>query len=477
MKEMGSASEPVARTAVPPPSDNTRQPADAEVPDFWRPYVVKLLENGQIDEYAEEPVSFDSILAHKWITRYDVKPSIDPAYVPRCGELVLWIWDGLEDGSLTLNPVTGRHEILGNDHLWHGLPCWRAGVVTEMPLKDTYMRDITETPDDPHGLIYSWFRVEALPHPLGDDKTYSKQYNYVPLRNIRPFNAWKIFLKDQNWDKSHPSILNAMNVISSWSVVRKYHIVGKDRNCSIHCKAIFIGSELLAVSDTIRLKPEGFEYPDLEEGPVPKITDVMVITNILFQLIDCVDNDPLLLAEHRGVLISGRVYTTDPSRVRKSYSCLFHDPTADENPRPLTPNEVFTAFRQPSMYHYGPWYKMANGEECNVALDAVIGRYYEAPAAYLMFGTHSLEYDLLGVTGGRKWSSQDDVRIPDGMTWFQGKCRAETLGVTELLGVECGPSAPQGDENGQTIVSTARESLHRQDQIHASETPATATLA
>ncbi|KAJ5124770.1 uncharacterized protein N7515_008595 [Penicillium bovifimosum] len=475
MKERGSVSEPVAGTAVPTPSDNTRQPTDAEVPDFWRTYVVKLLENGEIDEPVREPVSFDSVLAHRWIPRYGMKLSSDPAYLPRCGELVLWICDGLEDGSLTLNPATGRHEIPGNDHLRHGVPCWHAGVVTQIPAKDMHLGDITVTPDDQPGLIYSGFRVEALPHPLGNDKSYSKQYAYVPLRNIRPFNAWQIILKDQHWDKWHPSILNAMTVMSSWSVVRKYHIVGKDRNCSIHCKAIFIGSELLAVSDAIRLKPEGLEYSDLQQGPVPKITDVMVITKILFQLIDCVDNDPYQLAKHNGLLISGRVYTNDPSRVRKS--CAFHDPTAKDNPQPLTQHQVFTAFRQANMCDYGPWYKMANGEECNVTLDAVVGRCYEPIAADLMFGTRSLEFDLLGVMEGRNWSAQTDLRIPDGMTWFWGECRAETLGVTELLGIECGPSAPQGDGNGQAIVSTARESRRRQDQIPASEPPATATYS
>ncbi|KAJ5124768.1 uncharacterized protein N7515_008593 [Penicillium bovifimosum] len=106
------------------------------------------------------------------------------------------------------------------------------------------------------------------------------------------------------------------------------------------------------MADTFDLKAEGFEYSDLKQGKVPKITDVMVITTIRFQPIDCVDNNPYQLAKHNGVLIFGRVYTNDLSRVRKSR--VFHDPTADDNPRPLTRDQAFAAFRQVSICDYGP---------------------------------------------------------------------------------------------------------------------------
>ncbi|KAJ5142681.1 Transcription-silencing protein Clr2 [Penicillium bovifimosum] len=478
MKEKGSAVRPVARTGVPPPSDNTRQPTDAEGPDYWRTYVMKLLDNGEIDEAVEQPLNFDWVLTHEWITDYCVKLIFDPAYVPRRGELVLWIWDGLEDGSLTLNPATGRYEILGNDDLWRGVPYWRAGVVTQTPENDTHTWDIVETPDHPRGLSYSGFRVETLPDPLGTDKSYSKHYTYVPLRNIRPFNAWQIFLKDQDRDKAHPSIENAMTVMSSWSVVSKYHIVGKDRNCSIHCQGIFIGSELLVVGDTIRLKPEGFQHSDLKSGKIPKITDVMVITKISLRLIECIDDDPEQLAKHYAVLLSGLVYTNDPSRVRKSRT--FPDPTGDDNPKPLTPNQAITAFRQVSICDYGPWYKMANGRNCNVTPQVVIGRCYEPLAAELLFGAHGLDYDLSGVMEGRNFSAQVDARIPEGNTWFWGDCRVETLGVTELCGIECGRTAPQRDDpkKWQAIMRMARgessAALRRQAQIPASEPPARA---
>jgi hypothetical protein len=435
--------------------------------------VMKMKDKGEIDEPIEQRLNLDWVLTHEWLSDYFMKLVLDPAYVPRRGELVLWIWQGLEDGHLMRNPETGRVEIFGNDHKWHGVPDWRAGVVTQTPEDDVHMVDIVETPDSPRGLSYSGFRVETLPDPLSNDKSYSVQYAYVPLRNIRPFNTWQIYLKGQEREKTHPSIENAMTVMSSWSMVHKYHIIGKEGNCSIYCKGIFVGSELLAVSDTIRLKPEGFQYDDLKSGKAPKVTDVMVIEKISLRMMNCIDDDPEQLATYFTALISGQVYTTDPKRVRNSR--VFPDPTADENPTPLTTDEATATFRQVSMCDYGPWYRMAKGRNCNISPQIIIGRCYEPLAAELMFGTHKLGYDLSGVMEGRNYSSQVDARIPPGNTWFWGDCRVETLGLTEINGVECGLTAAQREDplRWQAIIKMSHgefgHALRRQAQIPGSK--------
>ncbi|KAJ5572234.1 hypothetical protein N7535_005894 [Penicillium sp. DV-2018c] len=469
----GSVAKPRGKADLRTPVNNDRQPTDPEGPDYWRNFVMKLKDKGKIDEPVEQPLNFDWVLTQEWLSDYCVKLVLDPAYVPRRGELVLWIWEGLEDGCLMHNPQTGHFEIFGNDNKWHGVPYWRAGVVTQTPENDTHTVDIVETPDNSRGLNYSGFRVETLPNPLSNDKSFSKQYTYVPLRNIRPFNAWQIFLQDQDRDKQHPSIENAMTVMSSFSMVHKYHIVGKGSICSILCKGIFLGGELLAVSDTIRLKPEGFQYDDLRANNPAKITEVMVIEKISLRMIDIVHDDPEQLAKHYVPLISGRVYTTDPRRVSKSR--VFPDPTANENPTPLTTEEATAAFRQVSMCDYGPWYRMAQGRTCHISVHVVIGRCYEPLAAELMFGTPDLGYDLSGVLEGRNYSSQADARIPTGNTFLWGDCRVETLGLTEINGVECGPTAPQrGDpQKWQAIIRISRgessAALRRQAGIPLSE--------
>lgn len=443
---------------------------------------MKLKDKGELDEAIEQRFNFDWVLTHESLSDIFMKLVLDPAYVPRRGELVLWVWQGLEDGCLMRNPKTGLIEIFGNDRKWRGVPNWRAGVVTQTPDDEVHMVDIIETPDNSRGLSYSGFRVETLPDPLGNDKSYSAQYAYVPLRNIRPFNTWQVFLDSQERDDMHPSIENAMTVMSSWSMVHKYHIVGKSPNARIHCKGVYIGSELIAVSDTVRLKPEGYQYDQLESGVIGKVTDVMVVDKISLCLMGCIDDDEEQLAGHFTTLISGQVFTTDPNRVNetktfKSPTLVSGNPIPEgpiPDPVPLTTEEATATFRQVSMCDYGPWYRMAQGRNCNVTAQMVIGRCYEPLAAELMFGSHTFSYDLSGVMEGRNYSSQVDTRIAPGNTWFMGDCRVETLGLTEINGVECGLTAPQREDprKWQAIIKMSHgelsHSLRRQAQIPGS---------
>ncbi|CAI7622061.1 unnamed protein product [Penicillium glandicola] len=461
------------------PTNNERRPTDAEGPDYWRILVMKLKDKKKLDEDIEQRFNIDWVLTHEWLSDYFMKLVLDPAYVPRRGELVLWVWQGLEDGCLMRNPETGLIEIFGNDNKWHGVPNWRAGVVTQTPEDEGHMVNIIETPDSPRGLSYSGFRVETLPDPLGNDKSYSVQYAYVPLRNIKPFNTWQLYLNGQERDDMHPSIENAMTVMSSWSVVHKFHIVGEWPNARIHCKGIFIGAELLAVHDTVRLRPHGFHHDQLKAGTVSEVTEVMVIEKIALCLTGCVDDDKEQLAEHFTALISGKIFTTNPSRITEEGPFKATNPVpstteAATGPIPLTTEEATATFRQVGMSDYGPWYRMANGRTCNISPHFIIGRCYEPLAAELMFGTHALGYDVSGVMEGRAYSSQVDARMAGDNTWFWGDCRVETLGLTEINGVECGLTAAQREtpRKWQAIIKMSHgevsSALRGQAQIPAS---------
>ncbi|KAJ5170221.1 Transcription-silencing protein Clr2 [Penicillium coprophilum] len=469
----------VQRTKRPmQPIVNERRPTDAEGPDYWRILVMKLKDKQKLDEDIEQRFNLDWVLTHEWLSDYFTKLKMDPAYVPRRGELVLWIWQGLEDGCLLLNPKTRFIEIFGNDNKWHGVPNWRAGVVTQTPKEEEHMVNIIETPDSPRGLSYSGFRVETLPDPLGNDKSYSVQYAYVPLRNIKPFNTWQAYLNGQKREETHPSIENALTVMSSWSMVHKFHVIGEWPNARIQCKGIFIGAELLAVHDTVRLRPYGFHHDQLRNGTVGEVTEVMVIEKIQLCLSGCTDNDQDQLAEHFTALISGKVFTTDPSRISQEgpFKATLPVPSTEAatEPIPLTAEEATATFRQVSMSDYGPWYRMANGKTCNVSPHLIIGRCYEPLAAELMFGTHTLGYDLSGVMEGRAYSSQVDTRMAKNNTWFWGDCRVETLGLTEINGVECGLTAAQREDpqKWQAIIRISHgevsHALRRQAQIPSS---------
>jgi hypothetical protein len=433
---------------------------------------MKLKDKGHLDEDIEQKFNLDWVLTHEWLSDYFMKLVLDPAYVPRRGELVLWIWQGLEDGCLLRNPETGFIEIFGNDNEWHGVPKWRAGVVTQTPEEEGHMVNIIETPDSPRGLSYSGFRVETLPDPLGNDKSYSVQYAYVPLRNIKPFNTWQAYLNGQKREDAHPSIENAMTVMSSWSMVHKFHVIGDWPNARIQCKGIFVGAELLALHDTVRLRPHGFHPDQLKDGTVGEVTDVMVIEKVQLCLSACTDTDPEQLAEHFTALISGKVFTTNPNRITEDgpFKCT----DAATEPIPLTAEEATTTFRQVGLSDYGPWYRMANGKTCNVSPHLVIGRCYEPLAAELMFGTHTLGYDVSGVMEGRAYSSQVDTRMAQNKTWFWGDCRVETLGLTEINGVECGRTAAQREDprKWQAIIKMSygefSHALRRQAHIPSS---------
>ncbi|KAJ5120754.1 uncharacterized protein N7515_010142 [Penicillium bovifimosum] len=93
---------------------------------------------------------------------------------------------------------------------------------------------------------------------------------------------------------------------------------------------------------------------------------------------------------------------------------------------------------------------MANGESCNIPLDAVIGRCYELLGAELMFGTRSLDYDVSGVMESRHYSAQADARIPADETWFRGDCRFETLPATKWV------SSQENGHNGLPSIRAAR---------------------
>lgn len=436
-----------------------RLPADEEGPDYWKILTMKLKEKGHIDEAIEQRSNVDWYLTHEALTDYFMKLVIDPAYVPRRGELVLWLWSGLEEGDLMTNPDTGLIEVFGHDKKWHGPPQWRAGVVTQTPNDEVHMVHIMESPVTVQGLSYSGFRVETLPDPLGTDKSYSRQYSYVPLRHIKPFNSWRNFLGGLEREDVHPSIENALTVMSSWSLVHKFHAKGQwaagaeHPSLSISCKGIFVGAELLAVHDTIRLKPQGYRYNVHKATGASKVTDVMVIEGITLNLTDCVENtEGEQLAEHYTALLTGKMFTTNPNRG------VYGGPFARTDPKPLSREDATTTFRQVGMSDYGPWYRMAEGKTCNVSPHHVIGRCYEPRAAELMFGTNTLGYDLASVMEGRNYSEQVDARMPPGNTWFWGDSRVETLGLTEINGVECGISASQREtpERWQALIKVAQ---------------------
>ncbi|CEJ54084.1 hypothetical protein PMG11_00407 [Penicillium brasilianum] len=421
-------------------------PGDDEGPDYWKVHVMDLKEKGTLDEEVDHSLNLDWVLTHDFLTDYFVRLTLQPAFVPRRGEIVLWTHN--LDGRLEFNPQTEAIEMRAEDGKWLGMPDWRAGVVTQVSEEESNYLDIIQETKKKQPVSYSGFRVETLPNPLDDDKSYSLHYKYVPLNCIKPFGAFERFLYPTPREKLHPSIENAMTTMASYSLLHKFRFSGTWPNARIDCKGIFIGPELLAVSDTARLKPFGMKAEDIEENPGqvktdlgPTVTDVMVIEKIWLQLENCnADPNDEQLAQKMVPYIAGKVYTRDQHRLNRVMPF-------DADPlEKLTPKEVDDSFPQVGMRVYGRWYRVAGGKTCVVSPGMIIGRCYEPEATHLHYGTFDLDYDLHGILSGRRYSVRVDARIPPGLEFFWGDNRVETLGLATMNGVEVGPAAEQRDD-------------------------------
>jgi hypothetical protein len=420
-------------------------PGDEEGPDYWKIHVMDLKENGTLDEKINHPLNLDWVLCHDQLKDYFVRLPLQPAFVPRRGETVLWT--PTLEGRLQYNPETKTVEQRREDGTWLGMPDWRAGVVTQVSEEESSYLDIVQETKKKMPVSWSGFRVECLPDPLEDDKSYSLHYKYVPLKCIKPFSAFERFLWPTPREKLHPSVENAMTTMASYSLLHKVRFRGTWPNARIDCKGIWVGPELLAIKDTARLKPFGMNAEDMEnnQGEVkdigPTVTDVMVIEQIWLQMDDCnADPDDEQLARKLVPFIAGKVYTRDPNRLNRVM------PFNADPLEKLTPLEVEAAFEQVGMRVYGKWYRVAAGKTCVVTPGMILGRCYEAEATKLYFDTFDLDYDLHGILSGRRYSRQVDARIPAGLDFFWGDSRVETLGLATVAGVEVGPAAEQRDD-------------------------------
>ncbi|KAJ5545746.1 hypothetical protein N7494_003331 [Penicillium frequentans] len=451
----GSARSSVKRTLVKVDSQVDSladMPQDNEGPDYWKIHVAKLKKSGTVDEEINHPLNMDWALTHEWLADYFVRLQLQPAFIPRRGEAVLWTRE--LEGPLVWNGQAKRY-MIHKDSTWIA-PEWRAGIITQTPEEPTSFLDIVQSTDKTNPSIsYSGFRVETVPDPLNDDdKAYSSQYSYVPLKCIKPFSAYEKFLHGTPRENLHPSIEYAMTTMASWSLLSHTRFKGAWPNAKVYSQGIFIGPELLAVKDTVRLKPFGLKQEQMEDkGSVLHSehdpVDVMVIEKVWLELEECHEDpkDPLL-ATRCVPYISGKVYTRDANR-------LTHDISFDKDPlQKLTIDETTNAFCQVGMSTYGDWYRVAGGRTCVVSPPMIIGRCHEPEATILHFGSKRLDYDLHGTLNGRRYSGEVDTRMPEGYEWFWGDNRVETLGLATVNGVEVGIGAEQRErpDRWQTIL-------------------------
>ncbi|KAF4556104.1 Hypothetical protein D9617_1g079790 [Elsinoe fawcettii] len=424
------------------------------IPDVYRNLVDRLEKDMTMDEPIEETKSFDWQINRKSIGPFMKALAEQPAFQPRIGEIVLFV-RGLTPSQLISLDKDKQTFVVWDtqQEILISMPPWEAGIITEAPAEPITMADLVVEQTKEHQINYSGFRIEPMSAPTSDDKHLSKRAASVRLQQIRPFNMYRQMLRGIQPKDFHPTVANALMVLSTFCLFERYHFKGWWPDASVFCRGLFLGAEFLTIGDTVRLLP-GQNAPDTNQ-----VWDVMKITSIKLRMIhlDGRDNPEYEAEEERWydscVHVDGIAFTRDQSRALG----MGKFPLAEDD-------EDLPA----SLQGYGSWYRLHDPKKrWKVPFSRLLGRLYEADAVKLWFSSVSnapsypklqsfaainsspgipdtiipaeavdISRGLKDVVSGRRFSSQRDPRIDDkgGQLWYWADHRAEQLDLHEVKG-------------------------------------------
>jgi hypothetical protein len=402
--------------------DTTRVDEEG-TPDVYRNLIDKLKRHNTVDEVIEEPLSPD------WRSEQNILPGLlhslkaNDQWVPRTGDIVLYIRDLPGGVDFVRDKATGEFHLYNEDtEETLGSPSWEAGLVGETPAEVSTIADLYQS-DRKTNVIYSGVRVEPLPNPNDTDKSLSKRHKYVSLRQTRPFMLWKVLLQHVPQEEWHATVLNAMTTISTLSLLGKYRFRGTWPDASIYCHGLYLGSELLAVDDTVRL------LPNTKFGQT-SCTDILVIKTIRLKwsnMDKASDNDYDEGRPYNSeVWVYGSAYTNDASRSEKGW-------LSDDNIAPPR-----------AALGYSEWYPLHPvSKELAVPYSRILGRLYEQEAMAFWLASEPKDPPVLdsgreGLLEARTFSRQHDQRITQDIdaTWYWGDSRADSLDLHTINGLE-----------------------------------------
>jgi hypothetical protein len=353
-------------------------------------------------------------------------------WMPRAGDVVLYIRDLPDHVEIRQHETSGEYQLFDEDRGEPlGIPPWEAGVVAQIPDKPSTIASLHEC-DTEASVIYSGVRVEPIPDPNSTDKSCSKHHKYVSLRQTRPFVLWKELLEQVPQDRWHATIINAMTITSSLSLVGKYRFRGSWPKVDIYCYGLYLGSEMLAVGDTVRLAPSASKNHSC-------CTEVLVVKTIRLKCseLDKASNNDYDDGRPYGneIWMYGSAYTSDAQQMNKEYL----SDTNSEPPRAAA--------------GYGEWYPLHPAtKELAVPYSRVMGRLYERDAMIFWLNTEpehppGLDVGREALIEARAFSRQHDKRISEqpGATWYWGDDRADGLNVHTINGLETAKHDTQRD--------------------------------
>jgi hypothetical protein len=425
---------------------DTSRVDDEGTPDVYRNLIDKLKRTVVLDEPIKETMSLDWRAEQKLLPTTLAKMSNQAAWIPRVGELVLFVREippGQEIGRDRETGVFARYNRETQEVA--GPLLWEAGVVGQPSVEAVQLKDIVLETEKTYDVNYSGFRVEPLPDPNGEDKNISLRHKYLPLHHIRPFVFWKEVLEGTEETDWHPTINHCRKIMSSFSLVGKYRFKGKWPSASIYCQGIYVGSELVLVGDVVKLLPRPYEL---------ECTDVLHVTAIklkLSNLDQAGDDDYDDKYPYNSVLhITGTGYTSNSDNQDIVWA------TVNRNPETDIPK---------AMEGYPKWYaKHGAKQQMEVPFSRIMGRCFETDAMMLWLPetadnsplgdddwgiSPNLTHGLEGIREARGFSTDNDARIKaaDGETWFWGDSRTEVLDVVSFNGQEVGKNDNDRDPN------------------------------
>ncbi|KAF1851541.1 uncharacterized protein K460DRAFT_362295 [Cucurbitaria berberidis CBS 394.84] len=391
-------------------------------PDVYRNLVDKLRRYTTIDEVIEEPLSPD------WRAEQDILPSWlnnlreREQWMPRVGDIVLYIRELPDRVKIVRHDVTAELQLYNEQsETFLGPPPWEAGLVGEVP-KAATVHDLTEV-DSKTSIVTSGVRVEPIPDANNEDKSLSKRHKYVSLRQIRPLVLWQELLHHvprENWDAT---VVNALSLASTCSLMGKHRFRGTWPNANIYCHGLYLGSELLAVGDAVRLLPNS-------KSGQPGCSEILIIKSLRLKWsnMDMASNNDY--DEGRpydsAIWIYGTAYTNDPTRSNKEW-------LSEQNVElPKLAQE------------YSSWYPLhPSNKELALPLSRILGRLYEPDAMAIWLNSEpddppDLDVGREGLLEARAFSRKRDQRIAQNAnaTWYWGDNRADALNLHTINGLE-----------------------------------------
>ncbi len=390
-------------------------------PDVYRNLIDKLRRHRDVDEAILEPLSPDWRAEQEGLPKFLHDVKIQEQWIPRSGDIVLYIGD-MPEGIDLVRSTTDELELYDERKgVSLGTPQWRAGMVTETA-PGTTLADLIDSAKD-KSVSSSGLRVEPIPNPNDLDKSFSKRHKYVFLRQTRPFIVWRDLLRHIPQEDWHVTIKNALALMSTLSLMGKHRFRGTWPNASIYCHGIYVGAEMLAVGDTVRLLPN-------KQSGQSACTDVMSIKSIRLKWtnLDKASNNDYDEGRpyNSEIWIYGAAYTSDGSRSNKLWV------TEQNIEAPRVAND------------YADWYPLHPADkELAIPYSRILSRLYERDAmAYFLRSDlgdlPDLDVGRQGVVDARAFSRKHDKRIaeePDA-TWYWGDDRADALNLRTINGLD-----------------------------------------